>query len=125
MVPADDVQVIVRNGWITLEGEVYLRYQADTAEKAVQNLWGIKGVINNIRLRTPPATTVPDVKSKIEDAFRRHAQLDADAIRVSIDDATLILSGEVHSLRESNDAEAAAWAAPGVTKVENRIHVRL
>jgi osmotically-inducible protein OsmY len=124
-VPADHIKVIVRNGWITLEGEVSLRFQADMAEKAVQNLWGVKGVINNIRVRTPPLTTISDVKAKIEDAFRRHAQLDADTIRVSLDEGTLILSGEVHSLRERNDAEAAAWAAPGVTKIENRIHVQL
>jgi len=124
-VPADDIKVIVRDGWITLEGEVALRFQADVAEKAVQNLWGVKGVINNIRMRTPPLTTISDVKAKIEDAFRRHAQLDADTIRISLDDGTLILSGEVHSLRERNDAEAAAWAAPGITQVENRIHVQL
>lgn len=123
--PADDVQVIVRSGWITLEGEVFLRYQATTAEKAVQNLWGVKGVINNIRLRTSPIATTSDVKSKIEDAFRRHAQLDADAIEVSLDDGTLILSGEVHTLRERSDAELAAWATRGVTTVENRIRVHM
>ena len=123
LVPAVDIKVIVRDGWITLEGAVSLRYQADAAEKVVQNLWGVKGVINNIRLKVPPLTTTTDVKAKIQDAFRRHAQLDADSIRVSLDDGTLILSGEVHSLRERNDAEAAAWAAPGVSKVENRIHV--
>jgi osmotically-inducible protein OsmY len=124
-VPADNIKVIVREGWITLEGEVSMRFQADMAEKAVQNLWGVKGVFNNITLKAVPPTTVLDVKSKIEDAFRRHARLDADAIRVSVEDGTLILSGEVHSLRERNDAEMAAWAAPGVRKVENRIHVQL
>lgn len=124
-VPADQIKVIVRNAWITLEGEVPMRFQADMAEKAVQNLWGVKGVYNNITLRTLPQTTTVDVKSKIEDAFRRHAQLDADAIHVSVEDGTLILSGEVHNLRERNDAEAAAWAAPGVRKVDNRIHVQL
>ena len=123
LVPVDDIKVIVRSGWITLEGEVSLRFQADAAAKAVQNLWGVRGVINNIGLKVPPLTTTTDVKAKIEEAFRRHAQLDADTIRVSLDDGTLILSGEVHTLRERNDAEAAAWAAPGVTKVDNRIHV--
>lgn len=125
LVPADSIEVIVRNGWITLDGEVSLRFQSDAAEKAVQNLWGVKGVVNEIRLRTPPVTTVSDVKTKIEDAFRRHAQLDADAVHVSLEDGALILSGGVRSLRERNDAEAAAWAAPGIRKVENRIHVQL
>jgi osmotically-inducible protein OsmY len=124
-VPAADIKVIVRNGWITLEGELSLRFQADMAERAVQNLWGVKGVVNNITLKSLPPATARDVKSKIEDAFRRHAQLDADTIRVSVEDGTLILSGDVHSLRERSDAELAAWAAPGVRKVENRIRVQL
>jgi osmotically-inducible protein OsmY len=126
-IPAADIKVIVRNGWITLEGEVPLRFQADMAEKTVQNLWGVKGVINNITLKTFPQTKAAavDVKAKIQDAFRRHAQLDADAIQVSVDDGTLILSGSVHSLRERNDAEAAAWAAPGVRRIDNRIRVQL
>lgn len=124
-VPADNIKIIVRNGWITLEGEVSLRFQHDTAEMAVQNLWGVKGVVNNITLRALPQRTTADVKAKIEDAFRRHAQLDADSIRVSVEDGHLILSGEVHSLRERKDAEAAAWSAPGVSKIENRIRVQL
>jgi osmotically-inducible protein OsmY len=97
-----------------------------SAERAVQNLWGVRGVFNNITLSALPPTTAVDVKTKIESAFRRHAQLDADAIRVSVEDGTLILSGDVHNLRERSDAEAAAWAAPGgVRKVDNRIHVQL
>lgn len=126
-IPAADIKIVVRNGWITLEGEVSLRFQADMAEKAVQNLWGVKGVINNITLKTflQPQAAAMDVKAKIQDAFRRHAQLDADAIQVSVDDGTLILSGSVHSLRERNDAEAAAWAAPGVRRIDNRIRVQL
>lgn len=124
-IPAADIKIIVRNGWITLEGEVPLRFQADMAEKAVQNLWGVKGVINNIALKAFTQSKAADVKAKIQDAFRRHAQLDADAIQVSVDDGTLILSGSVHSLRERNDAEAAAWAAPGVRKIDNRIRVQL
>lgn len=78
-----------------------------------------------VRLRTSPSATTSDVKSKIEDAFRRHAQLDADTIQVSLDDGTLILTGEVYTLRERSDAELAAWATRGVTTVENRIRVHM
>jgi osmotically-inducible protein OsmY len=123
--PSSDIKVIVRDGWITLEGEVALRFQADTAERVVQNLWGVRGIINSLTLKPLPDATALDVKTKIENAFRRHAQLDADAIRVSVEGGKLILSGEVHSLRERNDAEAAAWAAPGVRQIENRIRVQL
>jgi osmotically-inducible protein OsmY len=124
VVPANDIKIIVRDGWVTLEGEVSLRFQADIAEQAVAHLWGVKGVSNSIGMKTPLTTTVTDVKARVEDAFRRHAQIDADALHVSLEDGTLILTGEVRTLRERNDAEAAAWAAPGIRKVDNRIHVQ-
>lgn len=122
--PAEAIKVIVRDGWVTLEGEVPMRYQAEMAEHAVQNLWGVRGTFNNLVLKAPSLAVAIDARIKIEDAFRRHAQLDADAIAVSMHDGTLILTGEVHSLRERNVALAAAWSAPGVKSVENLIQVR-
>jgi osmotically-inducible protein OsmY len=65
-----------------------------------------------------------DVKTHIEDAFRRHAQLDADKIRVKVADGTVTLEGEVQSWRERNDAEVAVWAAPGVTTVQDKLTIR-
>lgn len=121
--PAEAIKVIVRDGWITLEGEVPMRFQAEMAEQAVQNLWGIKGTFNNIVTKAPSLAAAIDAKIKIEDAFRRHAQLDADAIAVSVDHDKLILTSEVHSLRERDVALAAAWSAPGVKTVENLIRV--
>lgn len=124
VVPSEQVKAVVSDGWITLDGEVAIWRQKEAAQLAVRNLRGVRGVANNIVVR-PPQTTVEDVRAKIEDAFRRHAELDADSIRVSLDQGTLILSGEVHSLRQRNEAEAAAWSSPGVTKVDNRLHVQL
>lgn len=122
--PGEAIKVIVRDGWITLEGEVPMRFQAEMAEQAVQNLWGIKGTFNNIVVKAPSLAAAIDAKIKIEDAFRRHAQLDANAIAVSVDHDKLILTGEVHSLRERDVALAAAWSAPGVKTVENLIRVQ-
>lgn len=122
--PANDIKVIVREGWITFEGEVSLRFQADMAEQAVQNLWGVKGVFNNLVLKAPSQATTLDVKSKIEDAFRRHAELDADAISVDIKEGALTLSGDVHSILERNIAAATAWATPGVRNVNNQIRIQ-
>lgn len=120
-VPSDRVQVTVENGWVTLEGEVEWQYQKSAAENAVKYLLGVKGVTNSVRIK--PRASVADVKAKIESAFARRAQLDANQIRVEATDNRVTLRGSVHSWDEREDAEEAAWAAPGVTKVENDVIV--
>jgi osmotically-inducible protein OsmY len=116
-----DLKPIVKDGWVTLTGEVSWGYKKAAAENAVRHLLGVKGVSNEIQVRTQVAAV--DVKEKIEDAFRRHALLDASEIRVSVDRATVILQGQVHSWQERDDAARAAWAAPGVMHVENRLTI--
>ncbi len=120
-IPADSVKVMVENGWVTLDGEVEWQYQKSAAENAIKYLMGVKGVTNSISLR--PRASAADVKAKIESAFARRAQLDANQIRVEATDNKVILRGSVHSWDEKDDAERAAWAAPGVTKVENDVMV--
>ncbi|MET0658457.1 MAG: BON domain-containing protein [Steroidobacteraceae bacterium] len=89
--------------------------QRDAAEEAVRNLWGVKSVDNSIQLST--YIKADDVKSKIQEAFQRHAALDAKKVRVDVEDGTITLSGSVSSWGERRDAEGAAWRAPGVTHV--------
>jgi osmotically-inducible protein OsmY len=120
-VPANSVKVMVENGWVTLEGEVEWQYQKSAAENAIKYLMGVKGVTNSISIK--PRASAADVKAKIESAFARRAQLDANQIRVESTDNKVILRGSVHSWDEKEDAEQAAWAAPGVTKVENNVMV--
>jgi osmotically-inducible protein OsmY len=120
-VPPDRVQVMVENGWVTLEGEVEWQYQKSAAENAIKYLMGVKGVTNSISIK--PRVSAADVKAKIESAFARRAQLDANQIRVESTDNKVILRGSVHSWDEKEQAEQAAWAAPGVTKVENNVMV--
>jgi osmotically-inducible protein OsmY len=120
-VPPNRVQVTVESGWVTLEGEVEWQYQKSMAENAVKYLMGVKGVTNSIKIK--PRVSAADVKAKIESAFARRAQLDANQIKVESTDNKVILRGSVHSWDEKDDAEQAAWAAPGVTKVENNVIV--
>ncbi|MEA2782867.1 MAG: hypothetical protein QOK29_4411 [Rhodospirillaceae bacterium] len=119
---ADHITVSVRDGWVTLEGTVEWNYQRDRAEEAVEHVRGVKGVTNLIQVqpRVPPTT---DIKARIEEALRRLAEVDASRIRVEADGSTVILEGTVRSWAERQEAERAAWAAPGVTRVENRIVV--
>lgn len=121
MVPADKVNLTVSNGWITLTGTVDWQYQRSAVERAVRDLMGVKGVTNNITLK--PHVQAGDVQAKIEAAFKRSAEIDARRVNVTASDGNIILSGNVRSWAERQEAERAAWAAPGVTRVEDRIAV--
>lgn len=120
-VPDETIKVVIRNGWVTLDGRVQWWYQRDAAERAVRGLTGVKGVTNDIAI---DAQVSPgDVKSRIEAAFRRSAEIDARRVRVETRGGMVILHGNVHSFAERDEAQRAAWAAPGVTAVENELAV--
>jgi osmotically-inducible protein OsmY len=117
----DSIKVIVEDGWVTLEGEVECQYQGKWAEKAVWNVRGVKGITNDIKVR-PQAPPV-DIKRKIEEALRRAAEIDASRISVETNGSEVILRGTVRAWAEREEAERAAWRAPGVSHVDNRIRV--
>lgn len=119
------VDATVKDGTVTLTGPVHWRYQRDEAEMVTENVPGVAGVQNHIVLHRP--TTRPDlanVETGIRRALMRNARLDAGAIRVTTSDTTVTLSGTVHSWDEHRAALDAAWAAPAVQAVEDRLRVR-
>jgi osmotically-inducible protein OsmY len=121
-VPDESVTAKVDNGWINLSGTVEWKYQRDAAERAVRYLTGVKGVSNLIQLR-PKGPSTMEVTRKIKSALHRAVERDAKRITVEAADGHVTLSGTVRSLAERQDAESAAWSAPGVTSVEDRITV--
>jgi len=121
MVPSDLIIVTVANGWLTLNGTVDCQYQKDAASAAVRDLKGAKGVNNYILVQTH--VEAADVQKKIEAAFKRSAELDARGITVVAQEGKVILTGNVHSWSERQEAERAAWAATGVTEVDDRLAV--
>jgi osmotically-inducible protein OsmY len=121
-VPAERIRVCVHDGWITLEGEVALWVQRNAAETALSGLRGVKGISNGILISAQVSTE--DVRSKIEDAFRRRAHLDARNIRVSAVDGTVTLEGQVSTAQERQQAATAAWQASGVSRVIDNLSVQ-
>lgn len=120
-VPHERIKVTVRNGFVTLEGDADWQYQKEAAESAVRSLPGVKGVVNLITVK--PRVSPTDVKAKIEEALRRTAELDARRISVEVNGSKVSLWGTVRSWAEREEAERAAWRAPGVMEVESHITV--
>ena len=120
-VPHDHIKLTVENGQIVLEGEVEWLWHKKAAENAISQLKGVKGIINKITVKA--RVTPGDIQRKIEESFERNAQLDAKRITVSLDEGKVRLMGSVRSLAEREEAERAAWAAPGVSEVVNNIAV--
>jgi osmotically-inducible protein OsmY len=120
--PSDAIKLTVHNGWITLGGEVEWQFEKRAAEDAVRKLSGVAGVTNDIKIK--PRVSVPDVKQQIENALKRSAEVEAKAIRVTVrEGGNILLEGRVHDWLERGAVESAAWSAPGVTNVEDRLTI--
>lgn len=117
----DKIDVTVSRGWVTLKGDVEWQYQKQDAERVVRRLTGVKGVSNLITVT--PKITPSELKQKIQKALVRTAETDAERITVEVDGSKVILKGTVRSWPEKQEAERAAWAAPGVFSVDNRITI--
>ena len=122
-VPHEKIKARVDDGWVTLEGEVALQFQRAAAENAVRRLNGVRGVTNQIRLQVRPSVQPAEVKDRIEAALRRSAEIDARGIQVDAKDSMITLRGKVRTWAERDEAERAAWGAPGVLAVKDELTV--
>lgn len=122
-IPAGKLDVTVSQGWVTLKGEVEYGFQKRDAERAIRYLSGIRGITNLIAVK--PSVSPLDLKQNIEKELVRNAETDAQHITVEVNDRKVILRGTVRSYAEKKAAENAAWLAPGVSEVENRLVISL
>jgi osmotically-inducible protein OsmY len=120
-IPEDRIQVQVEKGWVTLTGEVDWDYQRHNAERVVRPLTGVVGVVNNIVLRQRSAPEY--VGRRIREALSRYADDEWRGIEVQVDASTAILRGTVNSWAERSAVQAAAWSAPGITRVVNELEI--
>jgi len=120
-VPDDHIKSGVHDGYVTLEGTVDWNFQRSGAEACAKNIDGVRGVLNHISVK--PKVSAVEVTHSIEEALRRSAEVDARRITVSAHDGEVELFGRVRSWFEREEAERAAWAAPGVAEVIDHIAV--
>ncbi len=120
-IPGDDIKAEVRNGTVTLNGDVDWQYQRNYAERQVEGVKGVKSVLNTINIRKRAAAY--DVKKEIIQALHRHATVEAANVNVAVVDGTVTLTGEIDNYFDMNLVENAAWAAPGVSKVVDKLRV--
>ncbi|TLV02430.1 BON domain-containing protein [Dyadobacter luticola] len=120
-VVSEKIKIKVEDGFVTLSGEVDWSYERSMAINAIENLSGVRLVVNNISLKPKPMAG--DISRKIESAFQRHASIDSGKVKVSVTGNKVTLTGIVRSWNEKDDAEEAAWAATGVSQVINNLTV--
>jgi osmotically-inducible protein OsmY len=119
--PAGAVEVTVSEGRITLDGVVEWGYQKHAAEQALQNLAGVTGISNLIKVS--PSLAAAETGTEIAAAIRRSALLDGTGIQVESSGSSVKLSGKVRNHAQLEEAVRLAWAAPGVHTVDNQVKV--
>ena len=123
LIPQDKIKITVDDGWVTTKGEVEWMFEKEAVRQAIENIQGVRGISNLVSVMSKATLNISAIKKKIASAFHRSASINSNNIVVETIANKLILKGIVQSYAEKLDAEHAAWNAPGVTVVENKLEV--
>lgn len=115
----DEVRILVEDGWVTVEGSVNWDFERKSVTKVIENIVGVKGINNNLKIINKP--TSADIKNKILASFIRNASIDASKIEITTEGSKVTLSGSVNTWDEYEEAERSAWSTPGVSVIENQL----
>jgi osmotically-inducible protein OsmY len=121
LIPKDAVRVKVTDGWITLSGQVDWNFQRQAAESEVHKLSGVTGITNDIKL--VPEVEASDIRSRITDALKRHAEVEAARIHIEVHGDKVAISGEVDDWSERQAVKRAVWSTSGVRSVEDNLRI--
>jgi osmotically-inducible protein OsmY len=122
-VPSEKIKLVVKDGNLTLSGEVEWQYEKTSAFTAVKNLWGVRSVTNVITVKPSITINEEKVRQEIAKEFERHARQDASKIKIKVQGSKITLEGEVSNFDEMDIAEDTAWSVPGVAEVKNELIV--
>lgn len=120
-VPADRLVITVSKGWVTVEGRVPFAYQREAACRTIEHIPGVRGLTANVTVQ--PEVSPTDLRRRLHTALHRYATVEAGNIETEVDGSRVVLRGKVRSWAERDQVQDAAWSAPGVTEVDNRIAV--
>lgn len=123
MIPDEKIKVKVEDGVVRLDGEVEWEYQRTQAKLVIEDLAGIRYVLNFIKVK--PQISATEIRNKINSAFKRSALIDSGKITIEVTGSNVCLKGKVRSYAEKEDAENAVWNAPGVANVDNRLEIEV
>jgi osmotically-inducible protein OsmY len=121
LIPENRITVKVEDGWITLEGDLPWNYQKEAAKNAINYLLGVKGVINNIKIKSESHDEIE--KKNIEEAISRSGSIDDRDIIVSVSGSTVTLIGTVSSLHQKEEVARITWNTPGILHLKNELSV--
>ena len=120
-IPNHNLKADVKHGIVTPSGEVEWQYQRASILKNIEHVSGVVGINDRITLK--PRALESDIQQKIKDALERHADFEANNIKVTVSGGTATLSGKVELMLEMDRIEHAVWAAPGVSRVVDNLRI--
>ena len=123
---ATEIGVAVKDGVVTLSGYVDSYHEKLAAERAAQGVFGVRAVVQEIKVRLPGSLqrSDEDIAKAAANALAWTASVPHDRIKVKVQNGWITLSGQVDWRYQRDAAEDAVCNLMGVVGVSNQITVK-